>query len=136
MPLPELNPDNTIITCQTANTIGSILSNVTAFGRDLILRLFPENYFKNIFITTSSAASQQAELEDNEIPIKEYPQLSISPVYYPSYEDTFGSPNVLWRRGVYLGYRSNRSRYGHKCIFMDEDEEVRIMAIPNRLKLI
>lgn len=135
MSLPVIDPDKIVFTCQTSNTICSILSNVTAFAKDLILRLFPQSFFKNIFITTSSASSQQADLEDNELPIKEYPQLSIAPIYYPAYEDTIGTPNAMWRRGFYMGFRTFNERYGYKRVFYDEDEELRLSAIPNRLKI-
>jgi len=128
------NSKKTIITCNVSNSICSLLSSMTGFARDLILDFFPENYFKDIYISTALASSQQAEIDDDDIPIKQYPQLSITPSFVPDYDDTYGGPYPTWRRGIVHTFNHYSSRYGYKKIFYNDEDNLIISAIPNRVK--
>jgi len=123
-----------IITCNVTNSICSLLSSMTSFAKDLILDFFPEDYFKDIYVSTALAASEQAGLDDDNIPIKKHPQLSITPSFNPDYDDTFGGPFPTWRRGVFQTFNHYSSRYGYKQIFYNDEDNLIISAIPNRVK--
>jgi len=124
-----------IIRCDVSNSITSIMSNVTAFAKKFILYYFPEEYFKDIYIVTSSASNEQALYDDNEeIPIKNYPLLSITPTYNQNYDDVSGGPFPMWRRGYYQGFKNDWTRYGYKKIFLNDIDQISISAIPNRVK--
>jgi hypothetical protein len=122
-----------IITCNVSNTICSTLSHVSTFARDFIEQFFPNEYFKSFFMTTSSIANEQASVNDDDTIIKKLPQLSINPVYLPDYDDVFGGPFPIWRRNMYQRF-SGRDRYGYKKIFFNDEDDILIDAIPNRIK--
>jgi len=124
----------TVITCNVSNSICSLLSSMTSFAKNLILDFFPEEYFKDIYISTALASSEQAGVNDDDIPIKKYPQLSITPSFNIDYDDTFGGPYPTWRRGIFQTFNHYSSRYGYKKIFYNDEDNLIISAIPNRVK--
>jgi len=128
------NSRNTVITCNVSNSICSLLSSMTGFAKELVLDFFPEEYFKDIFITTALASSQQAEKNDDELPIKQYPQLSINPSLVPDFDETYGGPYPTWRRGIFQTFNHYSSRYGYKKIFYNSEDDLVVSAIPNRIK--
>jgi len=126
--------NNTIITCNVSNSICSLLSSMTGFAKNLILEFFPENYFKGIYVSTALAASEQAGVDDDDVPIKKYPQLSIVPSFNPDFDETYGGPYPTWRRGIFETFRHYSGRYGYKKIFCNDEDNLIISAIPNRVK--
>lgn len=125
-----------IITCNVSNSICSIMSNVTGFAKKFIMDLFPDEFFKGCYITTSLAANEQAKEVDDKILIKEYPYLSINPQYSSDIDNTSMGVMPLWRRGYYYGFRAENTRYGYKKIFLNDEDNIYISAIPNRNKFI
>lgn len=128
-----MNSEKTIITCKVSNSITSIMSMVTGFAKDFILNYFPEDFFKDIYITTASASNQLSELDDDEIPIKQYPQLSIQPSYNINYDEATGGPFPMWRRGHYMIYRNKPGGYGSINVFYNDEDEITIYSIPQRV---
>jgi len=124
----------TIITCNVSNSICSLLSSMTSFAKNLIMDFFPEGYFKDVYISTALASSEQAGVNDDEIPIKKYPQLSIVPSFSADYDEVVGGPFPTWRRGIFQTFNHYSSRYGYKKIFYNDEDNLIISAIPNRVK--
>jgi len=126
--------NNTIITCNVSNSICSLLSSMTSFAKNFILDFFPENYFKDIYISTALASSEQAGTTEDELPIKKNPQLSIVPSFNPDFDETYGGPYPTWRRGIFETFKSTTYRYGYKKVFYNDEDDLIISTIPNRIK--
>jgi hypothetical protein len=132
-----IEPSKTIITCNVSTSISSLLSAVTGVVKESICKLFPDEYFQEIFIGTSQANAQQVEMEqqDDDVMVKRYPQLSIIPQFNVDIDDMFGGPYPMWRRGVYQRFRTQGHKdYGYKKIFYNDADELIINAIPSRVK--
>lgn len=125
----------TIITCNIGTSITSALSQVTAVAKSYIENLFPKDYFKEVYITTSSAFTEQADSnEENDDPkVKQYPQLSINPGFVADMDDNSWGSMPLWRRGIFQRFKENKY-YGYRKIFYNDIEDITINVIPNRVK--
>jgi hypothetical protein len=109
------------------------MSMVTGFAKDFILNYFPEDFFKDIYITTTAASNQLSGLEDDEIPVKQYPQLSIQPGYNVNYDEATGGPFPMWRRGHYMVYHNRPNSYGSINVFYNDEDQLSIYSIPQRV---
>lgn len=123
-----------VITCNVSNTVSSLMSSVTAVARDFILKMFPDEYFREIYITTTQTSSEMTDTDTDEIKIKRYPLLSISPGYIADSNEAIMNPFPLWRRGQFQRFRFRNDHYGYKHIFYNDQDEIYIDAIPYRIK--
>jgi len=131
--LEEREIQKSIITCSVTNSACSTMSHVSAFAREFIEQFFPEDFFQSFYITTSSISNEQSQFEDDNNIVKQLPQLSINPVYLPDYDDVFGGPFPMWRRNMYQRF-SSKDRYGYKHIFLNDEDNISISVIPQRIK--
>jgi hypothetical protein len=115
------------------------MSQITGICKDYVENLFPKNFFKEVYITTSNAFTDQAgSTEENGDPkVLKIPRLSISPEFLFNSSETFGWGSAIptWRRGIHLRYRDCRD-YGYKRIFRNEQDDININTVPNRVKFV
>ena len=122
-----------IITCNVSNTVSSSMSSVTFIARELIEKMFPEGYFKDVYITTTQASSEMSSMDIDDVKIRQYPIMSITPGYVPDGNEAVMNPFPLWRRGQFERFRED-GRYGYKRVFYNDTDEIYISAIPYRIK--
>lgn len=127
--------DLTFVMCEVSNTVSSSLSSVTYVAKEFIENLFPKDYFKEIYITTTQASTEMSSMDVDDIKIRQYPFMSINPGYIPDGNEAVMNPFPLWRRGRFQKFRED-GPYGYKRVFYNDTDELYISAIPYRIKFI
>jgi len=122
--------DREMIFCQVSTALSSILGSVTGAAKEMMLSLFPKDYFREIFITTTLTSNQEKEHTD-EVVVKRLPMLSIAPGYIPGNDDTIMGGQPLWRRGI-KPFRDGEGNYAK--IFNNTQDFITVWAIPYRIK--
>lgn len=123
--------NKTTIFCNVSTSISSVIGNITGLYKDFITSCFPKEYFKEIFITTTHVSNEQNGEDD--VIKKRLPQLSISPGYIPSADETTMTPYPKWRRAFKPVFRDHR--FSGREVFMNDEDEIYIYAIPYRMKI-
>lgn len=122
------NDNKEITLCKATTSLTSTISAVTSVMTTYFKSKFPEDYFKQTYISTSMAA---------QVIGKDYYQVQQRPYLFvqPQFDLSNGVMNELplWHTASW--YILNNMRENYQMIFEDVESGIRIFTIPNRIKI-
>lgn len=120
---------STISVCSSSNSLSSIIGSVTSYITEYFKSKFPDNYFKETYISTTMAASAiQKEYFD----VKKRPYLFIQPQFDLT-EGTMGQLPLLFTDTSWVYIKNLKSNYN--LIFEDGETGIRIFNAFKRTKI-
>lgn len=120
-----------IFFCRASSTLSNIVGNATVMVKEFIEGLFPEGYFKSVYIDTTMSSLQMQKNPD-EVYKREKPFLVLRPRVAIDDSHIFGRlPD--WTYTTYYNYTDGKDRY--LPVFADELERIYVYAAPNRIKI-
>lgn len=121
---------STISVCSSANSLSSIIGSVTSYITEYFKSKFPDNFFKETYISTTMAASA---IKKDYFSVKQRPYLFIQPQFDLS-PGIMNELPTLFHDTSYVFLNNLRKNYN--LIFEDSETGIRVFNAFKRTKII
>lgn len=121
--------DSELSLCKSTTSVSNVVGGLASFMMNYIKMKFPKDMFKETYVANSMNANL---LSRNMFHIQKLPYIGME-VTYQAEDGVMGTLPLNHNAQYYIAKRY-RDKY-YRLIFEDEDEKVRIYAIPDRVKV-
>lgn len=127
--MAHINPDNELSICKASPSMTSIVSGIQTFAFNYFRSKFPKNYFKDTYMGTSLTSKS---FRHNPGANRMMPYLAMNTTFEAGGGDLFVQDWPLWHTTTYYVFKNLKRNY--RLVFEDEENDIRIYAVPRRYK--